>query len=292
MFLSKDAVRQMRIPAIIAGFGIALGCATVTAQSVGVPSTATQGVSTAPAPWSSPNGGEPEFEVATIKPSDPARCCAQGWGRNGRHFTTANMSLRYLIQWAWRLNSKQLAGGPAWMDVARFDVVGEIDGDGVPTDHQWRITVQKLLTERFQLQMHHEKREMPAFALVIAKGGSKLTPGDGNVKTPRQMMLGGAPGQTMWVIGVNASIDDFIGELGRVVVDRPIVDQTGLTGLYNINFKFSREEADALGMTELPETAPPNLLNVLPQQLGLSLKGTKALVDIVVIDRAEMPEAN
>lgn len=276
----------------IAGFGFLLGCATVIAQGVRAPPTSTQEVSASPAPWSSPNGGEPEFEVATIKPSDPARCCAQGWGRNGRYFTTANMSLRYLIQWAWRLNPKQLSGGPPWMDVARFDVVGEIDGDGVPTDHQWRIAVQKLLIERFQLQMHSEKRRMPAFALVVARGGPKLTPGDGNVKAHQQMMLGGAPGQTMFVIGVNASIDDFIGELGRVVVDRPIVDQTDLTGVYNISFKFTREEADALGMTDLPDTAPPNLLNVLPQELGLSLKGTKASVDVVVIDRAEPPPAN
>jgi uncharacterized protein (TIGR03435 family) len=106
------------------------------------------------------------------------------------------------------------------------------------------------------------------------------------------MMLGGAPGHTMWGLGVNASIDDFIGELRRVVVDRPIVDETGLTGVYSISFQFTREEADALGMTDLSDTAPPNLLNALPQQLGLSLKGTKASVDIVVIDHAEPPEAN
>jgi uncharacterized protein (TIGR03435 family) len=277
---------------MIIGIGLVLGSATVIAQGAGVPPTSTQRVSAAPAPWDSPNEGEPEFEVATIKPSDPARCCAQGWGRNGRLFTTVNMSLRYLIQWAWRLNPKQLAGGPPWMDVARFDVVGEIDGDGVPTDHQWRIAVQKLLIERFQIQMHREKHEMPAFALVIARGGIKLTPGDGNVSAHQRMMLGGAPGQTMFVIGENASIDDFVGELGRVVVDRPIVDQTGLTGVYNIRFKFSREEAGALGMTELPDAAPPNLLNVLPLGLGLSLKGTKASVDVVVIDHAEMPGAN
>ena len=178
------------------------------------------------------------------------------------------------------------------MDVARFDIQGEIDGVGVPTDHQWRIAVQKLVIERFQLQFHHERREMPAFALVIARGGPKLKPGDGDVKAHQQMMLGGAPGHTMWGLGVNASIDDFIGELQRVVVDRPIVDETGLTGVYNMRFTFTREEADALGMMELPDTVPPNLLNALPQEIGLNLKGTKASVDVVLIDHAEMPEAN
>jgi uncharacterized protein (TIGR03435 family) len=132
---------------------------------------------------------------------------------------------------------------------------------------------------------------MPAFAMVIAKGGPKLTAGDGNIKV-QTMGLTGAPGQTMYGFGLNASIDDFIGELQRVVVDRPIVDQTGLTGVYNIRLTFSREEADGLGMTQLPDTAPPNLLNALPQQLGLNLKGTKAEVKVVVIDHAELPDAN
>lgn len=286
------SVIDMVIRTIIAGIGLVLGCATVAAQSVGVAQPAAPVVSGTPAPWSSPDGGEPEFEVATIKPSDPAKCCGQTWGRNGRQFHTVNMSLRYLIQWAWRLNPKQLAGGPPWMDVARFDIAGEIDGDGVPNDHQWRIAVRKLLIDRFHLKLHHEKQEMRAFALVIARGGPKLTPGDGNVKAHQTMSLSGAPGHTMWVYSENASIDDFIGELQRVVVDRPIVDETGLTGVYNMRFSFTREEADALGMTELPDTVPPNLLNALPQEIGLSLKGTKASVDIVVIDHAEMPEAN
>jgi len=126
----------MRNRAMIAGIGLVLGSATVIARSVGVSPTVTQEAPTAPAPWSSPNGGEPEFEVATIKPSDPARCCSRGWGRNGRRFSTINMNLKYVIQWAWNLQAKQVVGGPPWMDDARFDIAGEIDGDGVPDDHQ------------------------------------------------------------------------------------------------------------------------------------------------------------
>jgi uncharacterized protein (TIGR03435 family) len=274
---------------MITGIGLLLGTATVITRSIGVPPTAAQEVST---PWNSPNGREPEFEVATVKPSDPAKCCARGWGRNGRHFGTANMNLKDLIQWAWNLQAKQVVGGPPWMDDARFDIAGEIDGDGVPNDHQWKLAVQKLLINRFQLQLHHEKRNMSAFALVIAKGGPKLTPGDGNVKAHEALGFAGAPGQTMHGFGVNASIGDLIGELQRIVMDRPIVDETGLTGVYNIQIAFTREEPDALGMTQLPDTAPPNLLDALQQQLGLKLKGTKAPVDVIVIDHAELPGEN
>jgi uncharacterized protein (TIGR03435 family) len=277
---------------MIAGLGLILACATAIAQSVGAPSQATQETQTAPAPWSSPNGGEPEFEVATVKPSDPAKCCARGWGRNGRHFNTTNMNLKQMIQWAWSLQAKQVVGGPPWLDNAGFDIAGEIDGDGVPNDHQWKIAVQKLLIDRFGLKLHHETREMPAFALVIAKGGPKLTPGDGNVKVHQGMGFVGPPGQTMHGFGVNASIKDFVGELQRIVMDRPIVDETGLTGVYNIQIAFTREESDALGMTQLPDSAPPNLLDALPQQLGLKLKGTNAPVDVIVIEHADPPGAN
>lgn len=282
----------MRIRAVLAGIGFVLGGAMMSAQNGGVPPAVVQEVPVAPAPWSSPNGGEPAFEVATVKPSDPANCCSRGWSRNGRRFFTVNMNLKYLIQWAWSLQAKQVVGGPPWLDDARFDINGEIDGDGVPNDHQWKIAVQKLLIERFQLKIHHEKREMPAFVLVIAKGGPKLTPGDGNVKARQGMSFNGPPGQTMHGYGKNASIGDFIGELQRIVMNRPIVDQTGLTGVYDIQFAFTREDPDALGMTQLPDTAEPNLLVALQEQLGLKLEGTKTPVDVIVIDHAEPPEAN
>ncbi len=282
----------MRNLALIAGLGFALASAIAIAQNAGGPQTTTQEVQTPPAPWSSPRGGEPEFEVATIKPSDPAKCCARGWGRDGRRFMTQNMNLRYLIQWAWNLQAKQVTGGPPWIDDARFDIAGEIDGDGAPNDRQWKAAVQKLLIERFHLQLHHEKQEMPAFVLVVAKGGPKLKPGDGNVRLHENMGFVGAPGQTMYGNGVNASIGDFIGELQRIVMNRPIVDETGLTGVYDIHFEFTREEPDALGMTQLSDSAAPNLLEALPQQLGLKLVGTKTAVDVLVIDHAEPPGEN
>ncbi len=277
---------------MIAGIGLVLGSATVTAQSVGVSRAATQEMPTAQTPWSSPNGGEPEFEVDTVKPSDPAKCCSRGWGMNGRRFVTVNMNLKYLIQWAWNLQAKQVVGGPPWMDDTRFDIAGEIDGDGAPNQRQWKIAVQKLLIDRFQLRLHHEKREMSAFALLIAKSGPKLTPGDGNVKAHQGMGFVGGVGETMHGDGENVSIGDFIGELQRILMDRPIVDETGLTGVYNIQIAFTREDPGALGTTELPDTAAPNLLDALQQQLGLKLEATKAPVDVIVIDQAEKPGEN
>jgi uncharacterized protein (TIGR03435 family) len=280
----------MRSFATILGIGLLLA-APATAQSAGAPSQTEQSPPSASMPWSSPNGDEPRFEVATIKPSDPARCCGRMFYRMGRHFSNTNSTLKYLIQYAWNLQAKQVVDGPPWMDADRFDVAGEIDGDGIPNHRQWKVALQGLLIERFRLQMHHEKREMPAFALVVTKGGPKLIPGDGNMAKQFMSFTGGV-GETMRGVGVNASISDFIGQLQRIVMDRPIVDKTGLTGVYNISLAFTREEPGAVGMAQLPDTAAPDLLEALPQQLGLKLERTKSLVDVIVIDHAEAPGEN
>jgi uncharacterized protein (TIGR03435 family) len=282
----------MRNCALLAGVCLVLASARVITQTAGAPEAAGQDAPISPRPLSSPNGSGPEFEVATVKPSDPAKCCSRGWSSDGRRFALINMNLKYAIQWAWNLQAKQVAGGPLWIDDTRFDISGEIGGDGIPTYHEWKIAMQKLLTDRFQLQLHHEKREMPAFALAIAKGGPKLTPGDGNVKAHQGMGFVGPPGQTMHGNGVNASIADFVGELQRIVMDRPIVDETGLTGVYDIKIAFTREEPGDLGTTQLADTAAPNLLDALQQQLGLKLERKKTTVDVIVIDHAEPPSPN
>jgi len=290
MVVPEILSQHMRSFATILGIGLLLGAAA-SAQSAGAPSQTAQSTPSAPVPWSSPNGSEPELEVATIKPSDPTQCCARTFYRMGRRFRTTNTNLKYLIQYAWNLQAKQVTGGPPWMDADRFDVTGEIDGDGVPNQSQWKVALQGLLTERFKLQLHHEKQEMAAFALVVAKGGPKLTPGDGNMAHQFMSFTGGVT-EKMRGMGVNASIGDFIGQLQRIVMDRPIVDQTGLTGVYNISFAFTREEPGAVGMAQLPDSAAPNLFEALEDQLGLKLVSVKAPVDVIVVDHAEAPAEN
>ena len=232
---------------------------------------------------------EPQFEVATIKPSDPAACCARTWGRQGRRLETHNTYLQWLVMWAYGLQAKQIVGGPAWMDVDRFDITGEIEGTKVPTDPEWRAAVRKLLADRFQLQFHHETREMSAYALTIARGGPRLTKSDPEKDVEPTMGFGGGVGQTMYGGGRDVTLRQFFGEVQRLVLNRPVVDRTGLTGTYNIQLQFTREGEDSLGMTQLPDNAAPNLITALDEQLGLKLEGVKAPVDVLVIDKAEKP---
>lgn len=231
------------------------------------------------------------FEVATIKPSDPNKCCDRTFSRPGRRFQTTNTNLKYLIQWAWNLQANQVVGGPPWIDQDRFDVAGEIDGTDEPTDREWKLAVRNLLADRFQLTTHTETHFMPAYVLTVAKDGPKLRSGDGNPDIQR-MGFSGATGQPMYGIGKNASMADFIGELQRIVLNKPVIDRTGLTGRYDINIEFTREDPSATGMTDLPDTAPPNLFTALTQQLGLKLEAARGPVPVLVIDSARKPSAN
>ena len=235
---------------------------------------------------------EPAFEVATIKPSSPDACCSRTFSRDGRRFATTNTNLRYLMQYAYNLQLQQITGGPAWLDQDRFDVVGVIDGTGRPTDREWKVALQGLLKDRFQLQFHHGTVELPAYALVIAKGGPKLAKGDGGPDHEQRMGFSGAVGQTMNGWAIDANMSDFIGELQRIILDRPVVDRTGLTGTYNFQLAFTREDPQTIGMSPLPDNAAPSLFTALQQQLGLKLESTKTPVDVLVIDHAERPSAN
>jgi uncharacterized protein (TIGR03435 family) len=85
------------------------------------------------------------------------------------------------------------------------------------------------------------------------------------------------------------TLRQYFGEVQRLVLDRPVVDRTGLTGTYNIQIQFTREDAGSLGMMQLPDNAAPNLFTALDEQLGLKLEGVKAPVDVLVIDKAEKP---
>ena len=117
---------------------------------------------------------KPEFEVATIKPSDPNR---RGWGitvnRSGM-LSTLNTNLSDLIKFAYDMHPKQVIGAPAWVDSEKFDISAKPDAPGMPSVKQMKAMLQKLLADRFNLKFHHEKKELSVYAITVAKGGEKI----------------------------------------------------------------------------------------------------------------------
>jgi uncharacterized protein (TIGR03435 family) len=236
---------------------------------------------------------KPEFEVATIKPSKPD---AQGKGfrERGRRVLTMNTSLRDLITFAYGLHAHQVAGGPEWLGAQHFDISGQPDVDGVPNIMQMKILFQKLMADRFQLKFHYEKRDLPVYALVVAKAGAKIKKSDADPSGLPNLVftkLGTMPVQ-------NATLGDFAGVMQEAVMDRPVIDQTGLTGKYDFILKWTPDESQFSGLgVKVPkptesDDAPPPLFTAIQEQLGLKLDATKALVDVLVIDHVEKPSEN
>ncbi|MDP9051099.1 MAG: TIGR03435 family protein [Acidobacteriota bacterium] len=234
----------------------------------------------------------PSFEVATIKPSDPS---VQGdWFRvNGRNFTTHNISLSGLIKFAYGVHGKQILNGPDWMEQDKYDIAAVPDAEGQPNDKQWKGMLQKLIAERFKMKFHTDQRELAVFAVTVAKDGPKNMAENTGGGTLPGMFFRGTPGGIMLPAN-NATMENFAGLLQEVVLDKPVVDQTGLKGRYDFTLKWAPDESQFDGHmhpNDAPD-APPNLFTAVQEQIGLKIDSTKAKVDVMVVDHVEKPTAN
>ena len=238
----------------------------------------------------------PVFEVATIKPSDPARP-GKLFTVRGQEVITINTTLSDLITMAYNLHPRQITGGPAWLESDKYDITGKPEVPGQPNVTQLKIMIQKLLVDRFQLKFHTEKKELGVYAITVAKTGAKLTKTQSDPNNLPGLFFGrGTPGMTFNVR--NATIAEVAGVLQGNVLDKPVVDQTGLSDKYDFLLKFTPDPGQMAGFggPQPPAAdsldAPPDIITAFQQQLGLKVENTKAPVDVMVIDRVAKPSEN
>jgi uncharacterized protein (TIGR03435 family) len=233
------------------------------------------------------------FEVATIKPSIPD---APGklFTVRGRDVMTINTTLSDLITFAYNVHTRQISGGPSWMDTEKFDVTGRPQADGQPNDRQLRGLVQNLLEDRFKLAVHRDKKELPAYVIVVGTNGPRLTRNDTNPNGLPSLLFKGLG----MLPAVNASMSDFARVMQTAVLDRPVVDRTGIQGRYDFTLTWTPDDSQfrSMGVRVPPPSndanAPPGLFTAIQEQLGLKLESTDAPVEVIVIDRVEKPSAN
>jgi len=224
------------------------------------------------------------FEVATIKPAAPSN---DGHTHinypPGDRFSASNITLLALMQWAYSMPERQILDGPSWLGSTRFDIQGTTDTDrikgfnGEQDRDLKRRMVQALLADRFQLKLHQETRTLPAYDLILAKGGSKLQPTKSTGKsigTGRTHFNG--EGLTMTSIAEELSLIT-----GRVVVDR-----TNLADRYDLKLEWTADDAPA------SDNSAPSLFTAIQEQLGLKLEPAKEPVPVLVIDHVDLPTAN
>jgi uncharacterized protein (TIGR03435 family) len=244
-------------------------------------------------PKSMPADAIPKFDVVTVKPSDPNRP-GKGFTVRGRHVMTFNTNVNDLITFAYSLHAKQIIGAPAWFATDKFDIDGVPDVEGRPSAQQMRLLLQSALTDRFKLTFHHDKKELSVYALEIAKGGPKLTETTSQPSGPRNFLFRNLGNLTV----SNSTMQDFCNGMQGAVMDKPVVDHTGLTARYDFNLKWTPDESqfEAMGGYRPPATedpnAPPALSTAMQEQLGLKFEATKAPAEVFVIDHVEKPSAN
>lgn len=238
------------------------------------------------------------FEVATIKPSSP-----DTRGRytrmQGHQFVAKNCGIKYLVGAAYDLNPEMISGGPEWIESDRYDILAVPPGEKQPSVAQQMVMLQELLADRMKLSFHREPKTMPIYALTVAKTGSKLkastAPPDDQpnvISTVYPAASGGIDHVLM--PAHNATMTLFASVLQRGILDRPVVDNTGLTGRYDFDLEWAPDESEFGGdlAPGVPDHPEPDLFAALENQLGLRLEKTRGSIQALVIDHVERPSAN
>jgi len=225
-----------------------------------------------------------------------------------------SMSLKQLLMKAYDVKIYQIVG-PVWLPVERFDITVTMPPD--TTNEQLREMLRNLLADRFKLEIHRETKELPIFALVVAKNGPKLKPSaegaaplEGGVPRrpsgpakvdrdgfPEMPQVAGRAG--IFNIGMGAryrmifqyqTMQDLADELlsnGATRVSRPVKDETGLKGKYDFTLTFAPESAAGNAAAAQLDADLPDIYAALQSQLGLKLEPNKGPVELIVVDHAE-----
>ena len=251
------------------------------------------------------------FEVVSVKPSDPA-ARGGGFGTSPGQFVTRNMAVNGLIVMAYGVAGYQVVGGPAWPE--RFDIIAKMP-EGTYTEAQQSEMLRSLLADRFKLKVHRETRELPIYALAVAKKDSKpgpelrppgrdcaairakrATAGNPPPRTAAEMLecrslSSNGPGGRVSFQAQSMTMSDFATAMRRYTT-RPIFDRTELSGEFDIELKFLPETSGAGPADPQADTDVPSIFTAMQDQLGLKLEGARAPISVLVIDAIERPTEN
>lgn len=229
-------------------------------------------------------------EVATVKPATPG---AQGrvYTIRGELVLAINVSLMNVITFAYDLHERQVAGAPSWADVDKFDITIKPNLTGQPNVAQMKKLMREVLTDRFGFKFHTEKRDINVYAMTLPAGTQhKLTKSaaPGNLPSLAYPRLGMLPGR-------NATMAELAQSMQGAVLDRPVIDRTGIEGRWDFTLDWMPDETQFLSFgpaQRMPDNGKPNIFAAFPEQLGLKLEGVRAPADVMVLDKTEKPGEN
>jgi bla regulator protein BlaR1 len=235
-----------------------------------------------------------QFDVATVRENPAGDSRWQLGPPQHGAITIENLQLHRIIASSFQIQDL-LVFGPDWLNSTRYDIVAKGPDPGVTNPEVWEM-MRSLLAERFHLKYHVESRQLPIYALIVAKGGPKLKrPEDGPCGEKLRA------GENCASIGpiapfatgiTNTTIGALVSALARSIQDRPIVDKTGLTGKYDALVRWMPDNMKPEDFANVPAELRPedvSLFTALEQQLGLKLEAQKGPIDVLVIDSIAKP---
>jgi bla regulator protein blaR1 len=259
----------------------------------------------------------PQFDAVSIKPTPAGddKTLVQIFP-DGISFHGA--PIRMVLRTAFGIDDKHRIGSPAWTNATRYNIEAKVSPEDAQRFNKLKgaernAMLVSVLAERFNLKFHHETRELPIYALVVAKGGPKLTRGapddPGRPKFPDPHKPEDLSKEHHWVFTIPGRIEadsitmyvlaDQLTQLNAV--GRPVVDKTGITGNYNFTLRWTADnlpfpilhEVGGLdAATAKDENTPSSLFTAIQEQLGLKLEPQKDHSDVTVIDHIDPPSPN
>jgi uncharacterized protein (TIGR03435 family) len=270
----------------------------------------------------------PVFEVASVKPNRSGDGRTMMQVQPGGRYVATNITVRLLIRNAYQLQDFQISGGPSWLGSDHFDITAKAGGDvsnpfatlpgSGPTPIQ--LMLRALLAERFKLVVHNDSRELPTYALVLARSDNQLGPklvrstvdcaamaaarGRGDAPAPGPPSPDERPTCGMRIGFGNLSaggvtVSQFANSLA-MFVNRTVLDRTGLAGSFDVDLTWTPDQMPPRGAGSPPDQPVrvngadidpngPSIFTAVQEQLGLKLESTKSPVDVLVIDSVERP---
>ncbi|MGH9600415.1 MAG: TIGR03435 family protein [Terracidiphilus sp.] len=252
----------------------------------------------------SPSGLQPQslsprpafdaFEVATIKPA-PFNAKASRYivMRGADTFVEKDYTLKLLIAAAYDLNPRQISGGAGWVESDHYDIQARTPGAVRPTHDEQMRMLRNLLADRFKLTFHREQKEFSIYELETGKGGPKLKPSTAPADDP-PALISTVYAEKIVMPARNATMGDFVRILQRAVLDRPVVDKTGLSGRYDFDLTWAPDATQFGGEVPVapPTASSPPFFTAIREQLGLRLVATRGPAEALVIDGVERPSPN
>lgn len=248
-------------------------------------------------PATAPESG---FEVASIKPADPAATGARVGVSPGGMFTATNVTLKALIQQAYEVRDFQISGGPGWLDTQRYDIAAKSNLNGASDDEMRKMTDQQrdaikaqfllklrmLLADRFQLKIHRETKELPVYALTVARNGPKIKIAVDDDATRSSLGIRRGDAGKAQIRGIRVPLANLVRILSDQV-GRSVMDKTELNGNYDFKMTFTPD----MGL-QGPAGDGPSIFTALQEQLGLRLESEKGPVEVLVVDSAQKASEN